>query len=157
MPVAHFHLVEGAWRDDQIAALLHQAGEVYAQVLRSPVTRVRVFVVRYAATDVLTAGSVVADGGTPAPFFTALVLAGRPVEQRHELLARLTDVVVEQLACERSLVRGQIIQVEPEDWGIGGVPASALRVGEIAARAASPADTGAAETFISSPLQSQEH
>lgn len=135
MPVAHFHLVDGAWDDAQVGALLERASRTYAEVLQSPVERVRVFAVRYPASDVATAGVRVDAGGDPAPYFTALVLTGRPTEQRHELLTRLTDVVVEELGCDRSLVRGQIIQVEPEDWGIGGTPASAARQGEIAARA----------------------
>ena len=60
----------------------------------------------------------------PAPYFTAIVLEGRPVEQRHRLLAELTDLIVEVLGATRSRVRGRIIQVPPDDWAIGGVPAS---------------------------------
>lgn len=71
-----------------------------------------------------------------APYFTAIVLAGRPAEQRHRLLAALTDILVEVLGVDRGLVRGRIIQVEPEDWGIGGTPAAAVRRDEITARAA---------------------
>lgn len=138
MPVAHFHLVDGTWSEDQLGRLLEHASKVYAAVLESPVDRVRTYVVRYAAADVATGGMRVSDGGTPAPYFTAVVLAGRPEHQRHELLARLTDVVSEELSCDRSQVRGQVVQVDPADWGIGGRPASATRAGEIAARAGEP-------------------
>jgi phenylpyruvate tautomerase PptA (4-oxalocrotonate tautomerase family) len=58
-----------------------------------------------------------------------------PISAR--LLAALTDVLVAQLGCERSLVRGQIVPVDAADWGIGGVPAAAARRAEIDARAGS--------------------
>jgi phenylpyruvate tautomerase PptA (4-oxalocrotonate tautomerase family) len=75
--------------------------------------------------------------GLEAPWFTALVLADRPADQRARLLAALTDVLVAQLDCERSLVRGQIVPVDAADWGIGGVPAAAARRAEIDARVGS--------------------
>lgn len=135
MPIAHFHLVDGVWSDAQVGRLLERASQAYSTVLESPIERVRTFVVRYRPSDVATGGVLVRDGGAPAPYFTALVLRGRPEQERHELLTTLTDVVVDELGCERSLVRGQIIQIDPEDWGIGGQPASQARSGEIAARA----------------------
>lgn len=134
MPVAHVHLVDDRYPQDRVRSLLERASQVYADVLGSPVDRVRVFVVRYRAEDVATGGTVVSAGTEPAPFFTAIVLAGRPESQRHELLARLTDVVVEELGCARDLVRGRIEQVDPADWAIAGRPASTVRSGEIAAR-----------------------
>ena len=75
-------------------------------------------------------------GGAPAPYFTAIVLQGRPVEQRHRLLSGFTDLIVDVLGVERGRVRGRILQVDPDDWAIGGQPASVARQGEIAARAA---------------------
>lgn len=138
MPVAHIHLVRERYSDTQVASLLQRASYVYAETLDSPVDRVRVFAVRYPATDVATAGQVVADDGEDAPYFTALALAGRPAAQRRELLSRLTDVLVEELGCRRELVRGRIEQVDPQDWAIGGRPASAVRSAEIAARQAGP-------------------
>lgn len=136
MPVAHFHLVDGRYSQDQVGRLLQGACSVYAEVLQSPVERVRAFAVRYAASDVATAGTVVADGGEPAPYFTAIVLAGRPESQRHELMVRFTDLLVQELGCARELVRGRIEQVDPPDWGIAGRPASGVRSAEIAGRAA---------------------
>lgn len=64
------------------------------------------------------------------------MLQGRPTEQRHRLLAGFTDLLVDVLGVERRHIRGRIIQVDPDDWAIGGEPASAVRRGEIAARAA---------------------
>jgi len=84
-----------------------------------------------------TASEHWAVGGEPgrvAPYFTVIVLEGRPAEQRRRLLGALTDIVVDVLGVDRRDVRGRIIQVAPDDWGIGGVPASAARRDEIAAR-----------------------
>lgn len=139
MPVAHFHLVDGAYTSQQRHRLLTEASRCYAEVLDSPVDRVRTFVVRYAPEDVATAGSVIADGGAPAPYFTAIVLAGRPIEQRQRLAARFTDLIVEILGTPRSLVRGQIIEVDPANWYIAGQAAAGTRADEVAARAIAPA------------------
>lgn len=138
MPIAHFHLVDGAYSTEQRRRLLTEASRCYAEVLDSPVERVRTFAVRYAPEDVATGDSLVADGGTPAPYFTAIVLAGRPVEQRQQLAARFTDLIVEILGVSRSLVRGQVVEVNPDNWYIAGTAASANRASEIAARAATP-------------------
>ncbi|MEZ7240866.1 tautomerase family protein [Rhodococcus sp. GXMU-t2271] len=136
MPVAHFHLVDGAYTAGQRRRLLADASRCYAEVLESPIERVRAFVVRYGPDDAATAGTAIADGGTPAPYFTAIVLAGRPIEQRQELAARFTDLIVEILGAQRDLVRGQIVEVDPVNWSIAGNPAAAARADEVAARAA---------------------
>ena len=136
MPVAHFHIPVGSASTEQRAALLTAASAAYSRILDSPIERVRAFVVQYDPTDLAVGGQLVADGGTIAPYFTAIVLAGRPPQQRSELLAAFTDLVVEHLDVERSGVRGQIVEVAPENWGIAGQPASDVRASEIALRAA---------------------
>lgn len=138
MPIAHFHLVDGAYADEQVDHLLTRACSVYAAVLDSPIERVRAFAVRYPAADVAVGGVLVASGAQPAPYFTAIVLAGRPEQQRHELLARFTALVVEELGCAAEVVRGRIEQVDPADWAIAGRPASLVRVSEVAERALAP-------------------
>ncbi|MFC9555673.1 tautomerase family protein [Rhodococcus sp. NPDC056960] len=137
MPVAHFHLVDGAYTAEQHRTLLTEASRCYAEVLDSPIERVRTFIVRYTPGDVAVAGAVVADGAPPAPYFTAIVLAGRPASQREELAARFTDLVVDVLGEDRALVRGQIVEVDPVNWAIAGNSAAATRAGEISARARS--------------------
>jgi 4-oxalocrotonate tautomerase family enzyme len=136
MPVAHFHLIDGIYTRDQRRRLLTEASRCYSQVLDSPMDRVRAFVVRYDPDDLATAGSIVADGGTPAPYFTAIVLAGRPIEQRQQLAARFTDLIVDILGAQRSLVRGQIVEVDPANWFIAGTAASSTRADEITSRPA---------------------
>lgn len=134
MPVAHFHLADGTVDRTQQQRLLVEASQCYSQVLGSPMERVRTFIVRYDPAALAVAGEVVADGASAAPYFTAIVLAGRPAQQRHELLTRFTDLIVEILEVPRDLVRGQIIEVKPENWGIAGVAASAVRADQIATR-----------------------
>ncbi len=135
MPVAHFHIPTCGASPEQRAALLTAASAAYSRILDSPIERVRAFVVQYDPADLAVGGQLVADGGAIAPYFTAIVLAGRPAEQRQELLAAFTDLVVEHLGAERSAVRGRIDEVAPENWGIGGVPASDVRTAEISLRA----------------------
>lgn len=134
MPVAHIYLT--AATPEQERRLLEEASVQYAEALASPLDRVRIFVHRLPPESVAVGGRVVADGALPAPFFTALVLRGRPVEQRHRLLAVFTDLLVEILGADRSLIRGLVTEVDPDGWGIAGLPASRLRATEIAARAA---------------------
>ncbi|GAA2892544.1 hypothetical protein GCM10010472_58840 [Pseudonocardia halophobica] len=138
MPVAHFHVVRAGVDPARRRRLLVEASRIYAEVLDSPIERVRVFVVEYDAEAAAVGGEIVAEGAPAAPYFTAIVLAGRPAAQREELLARLTDLVVDVLGVERRRVRGRIVEVAPENWAIGGVAAASARADEIAARAAAP-------------------
>jgi 4-oxalocrotonate tautomerase family enzyme len=131
MPVLEVHLQEGHHSPEQHATLLARMSAAYAAVLESPVERIRAYLVLH-RPEHWTAGGV--SGGEPAPYFTAIVLEGRSVEQRHRLLAELTDLLVGVLGVDRGRVRGRIVRVDPEDWAIGGVPASAARRDEIAAR-----------------------
>ncbi|HSK60023.1 MAG TPA: tautomerase family protein [Actinomycetospora sp.] len=131
MPVLEVHLVEGDHAPAAVARLLEAASRRYAEVLESPVERIRASATLHPREHWAVGGET---GGAPAPYFTAIVLEGRPVEQRHRLLAELTDLIVDVLGVSRARVRGRIIQVPPEDWAIGGVPASAARRDEIAAR-----------------------
>ncbi|GCE44854.1 hypothetical protein Rhow_000480 [Rhodococcus wratislaviensis] len=140
MPVAHFHLVDGAYTPEQHRELLTAASRCYSEVLGSPLERIRAFIVRYHPDDVAVAGTVVGAGAPPALYFTAIVLAGRPATQRQELAARFTDLIVDLLGAQRSLVRGQIVEVDPANWAIAGTAAATTRASEIAGRA------GAAKT-----------
>lgn len=131
MPIVEVHLVEGAHTAAQHATLLDALSRRYAEVLESPLDRVRAYLVLHRPEHWATGG----EPGVEAPYFTAVVLEGRPVEQRHRLLGAFTDVLVDVLGVDRGLVRGRIVPVHPDDWGIGGVPASAARRTEITARA----------------------
>lgn len=134
MPVVEIHLVAGDHDDRRIEDLLRRVSERYAAVLDSPLDRVRAFVTMHAPQHWMTGGVAAAVDGDPAPYFAAAVLEGRPVEQRHRLLAEITDVLCDVLGVTRSRVRGRVVQVPPDDWAIGGVPAATRRRDEIVAR-----------------------
>jgi len=135
MPIVTFHLVEGTYPEHRLAELLQRSSALYAATLDSPIERVRAFVASYPPERAAVGGTAVSQGARPAPYFEFLVLEGRPVAQRHTLLAGFTDLLVELLDAPRELVRGKVTQLAPTDWGIGGEPASAARRTEIQARA----------------------
>ena len=132
MPILEVHLVEGVHAAAQVAELLTRMSACYAEVLESPLERVRAYVTLHEPAHWATGGVA----GVEAPYFTAIVLEGRSAEQRHRLLGAFTDILVDTLGVDRRGVRGRIIPVSPDDWAIGGAPASSARAAEIAARAA---------------------
>lgn len=133
MPVAHFHLPASTFAAEAVHELLTRTSRTYARVLECPIGRVRAYVVEYTPEQVAVAG-VVGTESTPAPYFTAIVLSGRSAAQRQRLLSGFTDDIVDVLGCDRALVRGQIVEVHPENWAIGGASASQVRAAEIAPR-----------------------
>ncbi len=135
MPILQFHLVEDAYTETQVSKLLVAASEHYAATLKSPIERVRVFAEFYKPQHVAVAGKLVSQGGQPAPYFHFLVLAGRPLDECHQLLSGFTDLVVDILGAKRELVRGGCWPIPSEHWAIGGSPASLTRAAEIQARA----------------------
>jgi 4-oxalocrotonate tautomerase len=59
------------------------------------------------------------------PLLQVSLIEGRTTEQKHELIAQLTETVVRVLDAPREAVRVIINEVPPEHWGVGGVPRSA--------------------------------
>lgn len=147
MPILEFHLTEGQQSDEQVASLMREASLLYAEVLESPIERVRVYVTEHKARHVAVGGRLVSEGAPAAPYFHFLVLEGRPVEQCHHLMAGFTDLCERHLGVDRKLVRGGCNPIAPHYWAIAGQPASGLRAAEIQARA-SEAASGA---FPASP------
>nr|ALV86437.1 4-oxalocrotonate tautomerase [uncultured bacterium 16] len=135
MPILEYHLTDGQYTDAQCEKLLVESSKLYAQILGSPMDRVRVVIHQHRPSMVAVAGVLMNKGGKSAPFFFFLALLGRPVEERHALLTGFTDLVVDILGAERSAVRGGCWTIPPEDWAIGGTPASVLRAAEVKARA----------------------
>ena len=140
MPIVNFHLLDGASSPEQEEQLLLAACRLYAEVLEAPMDRVRAFITPHGAGRFAVAGELAIFSRGHAPYFDFIVLVGRPREQRHRLMEGFTRLLVEILGVSREHVRGECRQVSPEDWGIGGIPASTLRKDEVDARAAmSPA------------------
>ena len=136
MPIVNFHLVEGLTTPAQDERLLIGACQLYAEVLKAPMERVRAFITLHKATHFAVAGGLVAHNRLHAPYFDFIVLDGRSLEDRHRLMRGFTDLLVDTLGVRRDLVRGSCRRVEPQDWAIGGEPASVIRKEEVAARAA---------------------
>lgn len=135
MPIVNFHLVDTPANRAGTEALLRKACALYAEVLGAPLDRIRAFVTLHPAELCLVAGELCNGNGENAPFFDFIVLEGRPLDQRHRLLAGFTELLVDTLGVERGAVRGCCRRVLPEDWAIGGVPASEVRRDEVATRA----------------------
>lgn len=134
MPIVHFHLVEGQYTAAQHDRLLVEASRLFAEVLQCPVDRVRAFIHLYRPELAAVGGVPVSRGAQKAPYFSFVVLEGRPVEQRQRLLKGFSDLAVEVLGAPRELVRGGAVLVRPEDWAIAGEPASVKRAAEVRAR-----------------------
>lgn len=139
MPVAQFFLVPSVYDEQAISDLLVEASRFYAAALypemeSPPIERVRAFISAIDLAHWATGGLPVSQGGKPAPYFTCIAMKGRPAEQLNALMAGFTDLIVKHLGCDKALVRGRLIEIEPEHWFISGTPASHGRAAEIAAR-----------------------
>lgn len=135
MPVANFHLIDIPLNRALVKPLLKGACALYAEVLGAPPERIRAFVTFHDPDTFLAGGELCSENGENAPYFDFIVLEGRPVEQRHLLLSGFTDLLVALLGVDRNAVRGHCRPVSPENWAIGGVPASEKRAAEIDTRA----------------------
>ena len=135
MPIVTYYLVAGRHDDAAIGELLTRSCALFAQVLESPIDRVRAFAHEFRPQAACIGGELASDGAADAPYFHFMLLEGRPLEQRQRLLAGFTDLLVECIGVERARVRGGMWPVAPEHWAIGGAPAAGVRADEIAARA----------------------
>lgn len=131
MPIIHFHIADGYATEELEERLLVGASQVYAEILQCPIERVRAFLHVYPPSRCAAAGTLISESSMQAPYFEFSVLDGRPLDQRHRLLGGFTDLIVEILGVDRALVRGQCKRVAPEEWGIGGKPASEQRASDI--------------------------
>lgn len=135
MPILNISLQKGAHSQAKIRKLLKLSSELYADVLECPVDRVRVFITLFDGALVAVGGEPVSDNGADVALFDFLALEGRPLQQRQSLLTGFTELLVNELSIDRSVIRGACWTIPPEDWAIAGTPASVLRQREIADRA----------------------
>ena len=133
MHVLNIHVIAGQHPTEQLERLVVRCNEEFASVLNCPVDRIRVFVNEH-APRLSCLGGQLATEAEPAPFFRFYVLAGRSLEDRQRLMAGFVDLIAEILAVDRSRIRGCAESIAPEDWTIGGTPASVVRQAEIEAR-----------------------
>lgn len=134
MPILTVHLSCDTYAGEQLERLLVSASEIYARVLDSPLERVRVFLNLIERDAMAVGGEVVATSDRHAPFFEAIVLEGRPAQQKQLLMEAITDLLEDVLQVDRAGIRGVCWSVPPEDWCIAGTPASTKRAREIRAR-----------------------
>ena len=131
-PVLKVHLNTDRYQESQLAEFLAQASHAFSGVLGAPVDRIRVYLID--VPKQLSAIGGVVNAPDDAPFFEFFLLAGRPPEHRTELLTRFTDLLEACLGVNRKAIRGLCWHVDPNDWAIAGVPASARRAEEIEQR-----------------------
>jgi 4-oxalocrotonate tautomerase family enzyme len=114
--------------------LMHRTAEVFAEVIGSPVERVRTQVHELPADAFAVGGVTIAESHEQAPFISLDLLADRPTEQRVALIERISPLVADIVGVPLERVRMRINPVPPDCWGIAGVPASQARKPEIDAR-----------------------
>ena len=135
MPIVKFHLADKDISDGQIESVIEQATQIYAEVLDSPVDRIRVFVDLHAPNLIGVGGKLVSKGGKNAPFFEFIVMKGRSLEQRQAIAEQFTNILAVTLKVDKADIRGNCYTVEPENSSIAGSLASEIRKAEIEARA----------------------
>lgn len=137
MPILNVQLNTSCYAQTALADFMQKATAVFAETLEAPTDRIRVYLHDVPPQHMLIGGKAPDAVGGDAPFFQFYLLAGRPPEHRDALLVAFTDLLVECLGVERSVIRGFCSHIDPNDWSVAGVPAGQKRAQEIAARAQS--------------------
>jgi len=140
MPVANLNVLAGHPRES-LKSWVREASRTVADILGAPLDRLEIWVTEIdpdlwgisgePASDVLQTQS---RRSSEMPLIRMVLLEGRSAEQHHRLIGELSALTARLLDVELGRIRVQIDQAHPDRWGIGGVPASILRAGEIAAR-----------------------
>ena len=115
--------------------LLTRTAELFAEITESPIERIRTEVLELSPDSFAVGGAPISESGELAPFIAVEVLAGRPLAQHTALIERVSPLVAEILGARLDRTRLRITEIQPEDWGIAGVPAAAARRDEIETRA----------------------
>jgi 4-oxalocrotonate tautomerase family enzyme len=77
------------------------------------------------------------------PFVQVTMVAGRTTEQKHALIAKVSEAVSSALDTPVDRVRVAIYEVSPDEWGIGGQPYAIARgASATVAASASPSPDG---------------
>jgi len=64
------------------------------------------------------------EGGIGMPIVRIDLWKGREKEKKRELIEKITSAVVDAIGCPIEAVHVIINEVEKDNWGIGGTPAS---------------------------------
>lgn len=142
MPVANLNVLAGHPRES-LKQWVRETSRALSEILAAPLDRLEVWVTEIdpelwgiggaPASEVLAA--------TPRheaemPLIQMVLMEGRTVEQLHRVIAELSAITARLLAVDQERIRVHIAHAHPDRWGIGGVPASIRRAGELVARQA---------------------
>jgi len=130
MPVAHINLLEGHSRAE-LRQVIVEVSEAMSNILQAPKDRLIVWISEH-KPHLWGLGGVPADEALANGSLAELEL---PFVQAHALIETVSEILARVLDCDKQKIRIHIAPADPDRWGIGGVPASALRAAEIAARA----------------------
>ena len=61
------------------------------------------------------------------PFIQVTMLEGRTVEQKAELMKKITEATVEAVGAKPESIRVAIYEISKDEWSVGGVPMRVLR------------------------------
>jgi 4-oxalocrotonate tautomerase family enzyme len=142
MPVANLHVLAGHPRES-LKNWVRESSRALNEILGAPLDRLEVWVTEI---DPELWGI----GGDPAsevlaqtprhdaemPLIQMVLMEGRTVDQLHRVIAELSAITARLLDVDQERIRVHIAHAHPDRWGIGGVPASIRRAGELAARPA---------------------
>ena len=68
------------------------------------------------------------------PFIQVTMIEGRTVEQKHALMAALTQAAIDSIGAKPESVRVALYEVSGDDWSTAGVPMSVTRAALAAAQ-----------------------
>lgn len=61
------------------------------------------------------------------PFIQVTLMEGRTIEQKHELMRKLTQAVVDSLGSDAARVRVALYEVSTDEWAVGGEAMSVIQ------------------------------
>lgn len=61
------------------------------------------------------------------PFIQVTLMEGRTIEQKHELMKKLTQAVVDSLGSDPARVRVALYEVSTDEWAVGGEAMSVIQ------------------------------
>jgi len=134
MPITVVNIQCDRYQDSDIENFVNAVCAFKAQVLESPIDRIRVIVNDCPAKYISVGGVLASKSDVGAPFYESFLLEGRPTSQQQAVLAGIADLLAEHLGENKNVIRGIIRMVPPEHWGIAGKPAAGVRSDEIEAR-----------------------
>ena len=141
MPVAHINLLKGH-SPEALRQIIVEVSDAMSRILAAPKDRLIVWISEaepalwgiggIPASEALASGT---HQELEIPFVQMVLMEGRPKEQLHSLMEAITEIVSRCTGTSRDRIRIHIASAHPDNWSIGGVPASISRAKELAERA----------------------